>query len=468
MTSLNLPAPIRRGYADADLPIIDEEQINEMSGFLKTAIGMLITELEITSNGNLRVQGQDANGGPVDVTLSLASTVAPSREIHLLTNLVYNQGTATLEGPLALSDTTDVALGNLLIFITPSNLPSNSSRVYIEIDGLAGRHAVRGYSGGVSILTYADMIPSRIYWGIVGNGIQLLTPAGELSVIKRTSLTITNAELKTLDTDYIELVPAPGASKFLSVQLVSITKIGDDVPPTQNPRKYYVAISEDGTLTEAEVAAGNSQTYTFVTVPTWSSSETRFIFLGVPDDRRDIISINVSTTEESEDFFVRVFERVPGTVDDADGIPVKWWRTKIAYDSPGDAFAGQDYVTGWGNDENVAILEDIIRYSYAGLIQVHDQSISKPLYANNEEFAWIHGHMLNALLVADDDTRFLGSVGGHDLNENTALSFAMIVNGFRPQQGIGREYGASIFDTFMEPVDDVSLEIVIRFQILEI
>ena len=260
MTSLNLPAPIRRGYADSNLPIIAEEQINEMARFLRVAIGMSITELEITSNGNLRVQGRDADGVAIDVVLPLASTVSPSREVHYITTLTYNMANDKLEGPLALADTTDVSRGHLLIFVTPANMPSNDEPADISIDGLSPNYYIRDYAGGSSQLTYADLIPGRIYWGIVSNqGVQLLSPAGELSVVKRMNMEITNAQLKTLDTDYIELIPAPGVGKFISVQLVSITKSGSDVPPVQGVRRYYVAISEDNILTEAEVAAGNSQ-----------------------------------------------------------------------------------------------------------------------------------------------------------------------------------------------------------------
>ena len=166
--------------------------------------------------------------------------------------------------------------------------------------------------------------------------------------------------------DYIELLSCPwSVGKYLEIELLSIEKHGSDVPATQNPRMYHVAISEDTTLTEAEVAAGNSQTYTFVDVPTWPDTETRYVFVGVPDDRPDIIGINVATAEEPEDFFTRVFERVPGTVNDANGVPVKWWRTTLAYDSPGDVFEGSTYVSGW-TSATTPIVEDIIRLRMAG------------------------------------------------------------------------------------------------------
>ena len=395
----------------------------------------------------------------------MPGTSTPVREIHLITTTTYDAAETRIEGDLALSDASDIALGHLMVFKVPVTLPNSVARAEIRIGGETANRAIRDYQQ--RMVTIGEMTPGRFYWSIVSaTGLVVLNPVGEPDITRRYQRTITNAELKNLDTDYVELVPAPGADKFLSVQLASITKTGSDVPPTQNARWYGVAISTDTVLTEAEVAAGNSQTYAFLNVPTWPAGQQRYVFVGVPDDRRDITGINVPTTEEPEDFFARVFERVPGTVNNADGVPIKWWRTMVAYDTPEDVFGGQSYTSGWSNDENTAILENIIRYAYTGLMQVIDTASDKPLHNGAEEFTWITGHLSNVLLSADADHRFLSSVGGHDLNENTALVYGVMIN--RLRSGRDGSYSAAAFDGFMEPVDDVALEISVNYQVLEV
>ena len=53
-----------------------------------------------------------------------------------------------------------------------------------------------------------------------GTGAQVLT----------STISITTAQIKTLDTDYIELLPAPGIGQYLQILQVWINKQGDDDP----------------------------------------------------------------------------------------------------------------------------------------------------------------------------------------------------------------------------------------------
>ena len=78
----------------------------------------------------------------------------------------------------------------------------------------------------------------------------------------------------------------------------------------------------------------------------------------------------------------------------------------------------------------------------------------------------MEGYSSNVLLSSDANMRRLESVGGHELIANTALSFGVVL-------GIARSlrdtrYNEATFDAFMLPVDDVTLEIRIRYQILEL
>ena len=137
----------------------------------------------------------------------------------------------------------------------------------------------------------------------------------------------------------------------------------------------------------------------------------------------------------------------------------------MAYNSPNDVF-NDPAVSGWGTDPNTVILENIINYSFAGLIQVHDAISDKPLHGGADEYTWIHGQNLNVLFQHDADAQLLASIGGHDLSENVALSYAMIVN--RVRRARDGAYSAAKFDEFMDPVDDVSLSVRASYQVLQI
>ena len=408
--------------------------------------------------------GLAADGTAIDSTLSLATPATDVREVHYALTLTYNTTDDQFEGPLLYGDTDELTQGNILIIRIPANRPASADRAKLQLDTEANAYYLRDF--GSTILLVRDLIPGQIYWAIrTPNGFTLLNPVGGIDISRTHTVTLTNSQVKNLDTTYIELVPAPGAGNYLSVELMSVEKMGDDVPAVQNPRMYYIAVSADTTLTEAEVAAGNSETFTFVNVPTWPGGEERYVFVGVPDDRRDIISMNVPTTEEPEDFFARVFERVTGTVDDANGVAVKWWRTKVAFDTQA-VFGSNTYATGWGSDENIAIVEDIIRYAYAAAIFVNDDSADKPVHSAGNEYTWINGDTLNNYLSADADTRFLASVSGHDLAENEALQFGVILNISRG--GRARAYSAAVFDEFVQPANDVTLAVTVRYKTLTI
>ena len=137
-----------------------------------------------------------------------------------------------------------------------------------------------------------------------------------VSAITQVQLAISNAQLKTLDTDYIEAIAAPDAGKYIQVHGIWTRKRGADIPPAIT-RLYRSAVSTDTTLTETEALAGVLSTNTFLSLPNWSVSS--YLFVGVGNTQPDLYGLNVPTTEEPHDYFARVFERVPGTSDSGRG-----------------------------------------------------------------------------------------------------------------------------------------------------
>ena len=89
------------------------------------------------------------------------------------------------------------------------------------------------------------------------------------------------------------------------------------------------AISEDTTLTAAEINTGTSGTTQMVTMPTWTGGR-RYLFIGVPSTEDDITGISSGGI----DIFT-AWVRVSGVIEGH-----KWWRT---VDSQSDVASGVTY-----------------------------------------------------------------------------------------------------------------------------
>ena len=89
------------------------------------------------------------------------------------------------------------------------------------------------------------------------------------------------------------------------------------------------AISEDTTLTAAEINAGTSGTTQMVTMPTWTGGR-RYLFIGVPDTEDDITGVSTGGID-----VFSAWERVPGSIESH-----KWWRTT---NDQSDAASGVTY-----------------------------------------------------------------------------------------------------------------------------
>ena len=285
---------------------------------------------------------------------------------------------------------------------------------------------------------------------------------GATPLILETVRTITNAELKNLDTTYIELVEAPRAGKYIQVEQLWMEKTGVDPPATVYPRAYHVAISEDNVLDGLEAAAGNSATFTFVNVPTWAAGN-RYIFIGVPTSQADIVGMNLPTTEEPEEVFIRLFEAASVEVTVA-GVPIKWWRTKLAYANAGAALAGQTYLTGW-TDAPGPTISDILRRVWIGSLFVEPtvDVADYPVHSASDEYAWVAGSLLDTVLRSPDERLWGEAVGAHGFLEDMPLVLGAGLT--QPRSTRDRYYSAAAFDEYMMPVNDVELLMVVRYQI---
>ena len=441
----DVPAPFRRGYADDGLPIIVQETLGEMAPAM--------------------VASFDAHFGGTSWRTGGGGGGTATREVRFALDLTWDATESVFTGDVYFSGAGEVAIGNLLIFQVPTDRPDSTERATLR---LGSQSDINIFDRSANSVLVNDLVGGEIYWGPVGaNGVTLLAPIGQPDFARSTQITVTNAQLKELDTTFIELVSAPGAGNYIEVELLSIEKSGDDLPAVQGENAFYIALSEDVTLSEAEVAAGNSSDRV-VPMPTWPSGETRYVFIGIPDDRQDLVGVENIGGAGAEVSFAVIFEAVTGTVDDANGRAVKWWRTRLAYDSAGDLFPGLTSISGWMLATEPTI-RTIVNSYWLGAIFVEDDSLPKPVHNYGGEYTWVEGAGIDDVLRSDDGTRIIDLVGGHGLSENKALVFGVGINIFRGDaQRRAGVYNAATFDRYMEPVDDVSLTLTIRHKTIEI
>ena len=166
-----------------------------------------------------------------------------SRSVHHITLTTYSSSDNSIEGALSFGDASDVTLGDVLIFATPASLPNSSAQVFIRITGAGSSMQMIGHDS--SLLTVNDLIPNRVYWAVVqtpGNGIRLLSHTGDLDLIHRAEVTVSAAQIRTLDTTPVEIIASPGAGKYLVIEEAWIVKSGTEAAvetptcPSSSPR----------------------------------------------------------------------------------------------------------------------------------------------------------------------------------------------------------------------------------------
>ena len=154
---------------------------------------------------------------------------AAPRSVHYITSTTYSSANQRIEGSLALDDSGDVALGHVLIFVTPASLPDSTSYASIRIDGETSNREIIGYMA--NLIPLNTLVPNRVYWGAItaGTNIRLFSPEGEIaSTPMEAEVTVSAADIKTLDTTLVELIAAPGVGKHLVIEQAWLVKSGTE------------------------------------------------------------------------------------------------------------------------------------------------------------------------------------------------------------------------------------------------
>lgn len=268
-------------------------------------------------------------------------------------------------------------------------------------------------------------------------------------------LWVPNAELKRLDTDYIELIPAPGAGRYIELSQVWMQKHGSDMPPT-HVEYYRLGISPNAVITEAEalLVAGRGDTFGDMPIPDWDTPH--YFYAGTSVTNQDVTSVDGLPAAD----FATQFQRVPGSID-VDGLAIKWWRTVDTYDNRLALFRGRA-TTRVRRNFAAPITERIGSYMAFALL-FPSSNPAGPFPLANEDKTTAVGYTYHDVLTADDAQIFSYGIGGHTLLGDTALQFG---GAFQlAEQYRDSYYTTAVHDVYLAPVDDVALGLTVRYRI---
>ena len=365
------------------------------------------------------------------------------------------------------------AAGALIAFETPDTVPVNDLApvLRLPVGGIDTDFIVFDGPFGAPI-TNSQLVPNTIYWGyIVGQvAVFILSSTVGGAIVRRVVRSITNAELKTLDTDYIELIPAPGAGKFLLPKSFSVTKRGSD--PANRLRTYYAAATEDTVLTQAAAAAAASGSNpSALPLPAWTAGETRWIWIGTPSNQPDILPRQFRRNEANGGSNGIVESAVAdATTLTVAGVEINWWRVDT------NAELGDDYSEGslrltipsaTPSNQTVSL-----NTHFALMYNVEDAD--EPLYYWQPRFGSARKTAgLSVVAGLDDDTEFHdwfqlaagaiygAALGGQVIHENEPLLFGALIT----NTPITSYYDMDAWDAFWQGVDDATIDIVVNYEI---
>ena len=280
-------------------------------------------------------------------------------------------------------------------------------------------------------------------------------PRGSAAVpVLQAQLWVTNAQLKTLDTDYRQVVAAPGAGKFIQVRQLWIQKHGSDQPP-EHTEYYRVAISPNPVITEAEALAGSGRGDTFGEIPVQDWNTPHYFYAGTSLTNQDVTSLDGLTD------FAATFERVPGSIV-VDGLAFKWWRTRQTYASRAELFLHGRATTRVRRDTSAPTTERIGRNMRFALL-FEDDSPAGPYPLANEDQTIVSGYTYDSLLAAPASAVFAYAIGGQVLFEHQAL---MLGGAFDLlEQWRSAYFSTATHDTYLGTVNDVAFGITVRYEI---
>ena len=437
----------------------------------------------------------------------LPATIARDAELHrshFVWGLAYNNADTKFVAGMISPVAETITSGDIIVFLTPTPVPLGAAQavVSIPVGGVNVDYAL--IDTALADFSLSDLSPGTLYWGFAyaGSKIRLLNATAGEGLTRRASRTITNAELKTLDTDYIELAPAPGAGKYISVSSVVFNKSGDDNPrPYREFTKMWSAASGVAAAADGN-AADNNYSGNRVLLENWEG-EDRYVFLAVAKTMKAPTEIAFDRAGNTNwDFasnFTMVAAGITLTATAAEDVgftgdvECDLWRSNDQYMSSvaflevgnpdgnwGAAFNASLWLLSGGGELFVGTAPSfisVLRDMRVGIGSVVDTAATKPLYAQFEtfgriygsrEFSPVYGVPLNDLLRVSGAVNAARSIGESELISNAPLALGAFEYDSRPQPGDPAsyyDYHADRWDDYLQGVDDVTFEITVQYAI---
>lgn len=408
-------------------------------------------------NGGRGIRANQVDWGVTDSDLQAlidgrVTAAGGARQIHIVLNATYDTTTMRMQGS-PYQDVDSIAVGDLIFFQVPGTIPnlSQTARLDLTLGGTATSFQI--FDTGLQGVAYNEIVPGVMHRGIrVPAGIALINATGQASLSKRVTVEVNNAQIQSLNTDYIELVPAPGAGQYLEIERIWVQISGSDELPAAVDSYIFVS-STEAALTTAIAAAGTVQeNNVFFDLPEWTA-EDRYAYVGVHWTQPDILRMALVTPGATD------VTRVPGLFE-VGGQMYKFWRSNTAFASRAD-YSATDQAAPILNHNSPSIAR-LNSWTNLALLFVQNATVEKPLHRWSNEYLSAYEYQFGPFFRLPNDTLVAAAIGGHDLLENQALMLGMIVTVHRSQRGIN--YDETICDTWLAEISDRSLEIVVEYQ----
>ena len=217
------------------------------------------TFIDSMGNAGKIVDADDIDALDAFVDARVTTTSGEGSKVFLAT-ATYDTSSGVLEfGSFRGGFPSKIAVGDVVVFVSPSNIEDDQD---ITVDDQVNSNDRNLFDIDANVVQGRQLSPGRVYWAQrlfegLFEAYHLALPLGldQITPFHRATVNINNAQIKTLDTNYIQLIAAPGVGKYIEVEEAWIKITGSDRIPEYDPE--FRAWTSTGTaVVEVEALAG--------------------------------------------------------------------------------------------------------------------------------------------------------------------------------------------------------------------
>ena len=206
------------------------------------------TFIDSMGNAGKIVDADDIDDLDVFVDARVTTTSGEGSKVFVVT-ATYDASTGVLRfGSFRGGFPSTIAVGDVVVFVSPSNIEDDQD---ITVDDQVNSNDRNLFDIDANVVQGRQLSPGRLYWAQrlfegLFEAYHLALPLGvyQITPAQTASVTITNAQLKTLDTDPIEIIPAPGAGRVIEVMRMAVEASGSDMPTSTDTESTGIPDSQ--------------------------------------------------------------------------------------------------------------------------------------------------------------------------------------------------------------------------------